>query len=345
MTDAETQEAPTAPAEEAPSPQRGRSGVGMRALRLLLASVLIALTLAGLAVSLAGFAARYHWLAELATHLHLQLALGLGVVAIGLAALRSNAFAAVALVVAAINMLFVLPLFLPTTAFDPVTGRPLTVLLANVHRENREHEAVVSVVRKERPEVAVFLEVDRAWMEGLAPLRSEYPYEVSVPRDDDFGIAVFSRDPLTRTETFDVGSRPLPALVTRLERSGGTVTLVAAHTPPPISKEYAADRNEVLRDLATVARESGSPLVLCGDLNLTPWSPYFGDLLRGVGLRHAARGFGLLPTWNANLPSFLGLPIDHCLVTPDVGVRGARRGPHIGSDHYPLIVDLVAGRL
>ena len=37
------------------------------------------------------------------------------------------------------------------------------------------------------------------------------------------------------------------------------------------------------------------------------------------------------------------LPIDNCLVA-GVGVGGHRHGPDVGSDHYPLIVDLAVPR-
>jgi endonuclease/exonuclease/phosphatase (EEP) superfamily protein YafD len=80
--------------------------------------------------------------------------------------------------------------------------------------------------------------------------------------------------------------------------------------------------------------------VLLGDLNCTPWSPAFDRLLAAARLRDSGRGRGLHPTWFSAVP-FVGLPIDHVLVGPGVGVRGRHVGPDIGSDHRPVIADLV----
>jgi endonuclease/exonuclease/phosphatase (EEP) superfamily protein YafD len=35
-----------------------------------------------------------------------------------------------------------------------------------------------------------------------------------------------------------------------------------------------------------------------------------------------------------------GIQIDHALVSPGVQVRNFRRGPRVGSDHLPVVVDL-----
>jgi endonuclease/exonuclease/phosphatase family metal-dependent hydrolase len=34
------------------------------------------------------------------------------------------------------------------------------------------------------------------------------------------------------------------------------------------------------------------------------------------------------------------IPIDHCLVSPDIDVLRMRTGRNIGSDHLPIIVDM-----
>ena len=71
----------------------------------------------------------------------------------------------------------------------------------------------------------------------------------------------------------------------------------------------------------------------------TRWTPRFKHLLRATGLRDTAAGFGWQPTWPTFLPR-LGITIDHCLASSALGVRALKTGPDIGSDHYPLIVEL-----
>lgn len=76
-----------------------------------------------------------------------------------------------------------------------------------------------------------------------------------------------------------------------------------------------------------------------GDFNMTPWSPKFRQLVADSHLRDTVRGFGLQPTWPAGAPQFW-IPIDHVLVSPDILVVDRRVGPDLGSDHYPVIVDI-----
>ena len=46
------------------------------------------------------------------------------------------------------------------------------------------------------------------------------------------------------------------------------------------------------------------------------------------------------PTWSPALR----VPIDNCLVSGGLVVRGRHDGPSVGSDHFPLVVDLAIRR-
>jgi endonuclease/exonuclease/phosphatase family metal-dependent hydrolase len=80
--------------------------------------------------------------------------------------------------------------------------------------------------------------------------------------------------------------------------------------------------------------------VVIGDLNITPFSPHFQQLLVDGKLRSAAEGFG----WQASWPSFFrpaGIQIDHALVNSLVSIEHFNRGAATGSDHLPIVADLV----
>lgn len=72
-----------------------------------------------------------------------------------------------------------------------------------------------------------------------------------------------------------------------------------------------------------------TPAVVAGDMNC--WGPPVSLML--PGWRRAIAQ----PTWPTHRPHS---QLDHVLVTPPVRVTSARVGPHSGSDHRPVVVDL-----
>jgi endonuclease/exonuclease/phosphatase (EEP) superfamily protein YafD len=87
--------------------------------------------------------------------------------------------------------------------------------------------------------------------------------------------------------------------------------------------------------LAKNARElaaSGLPVVMAGDFNATPWSAGW-SVVQQAGL---SRATPLRPTWpaHAGIPALI--PIDHIAASAHWVVRNSRRGPAIGSDHFPV---------
>jgi endonuclease/exonuclease/phosphatase family metal-dependent hydrolase len=122
--------------------------------------------------------------------------------------------------------------------------------------------------------------------------------------------------------------------------SGHPLRLYAVHTSWPLAPPSAARRNRQLVLLAQQARAAKLPLVVVGDFNVSPFSPHFRQLLVDGNLRSAADGFGWQPTWPTFLPP-AGIQIDHGFVSPAVSVQSFRRGSGNGSDHRPIVMDLV----
>jgi endonuclease/exonuclease/phosphatase (EEP) superfamily protein YafD len=307
-------------------------------------SWLAAITIVGLAMTVGGMLARWWWVADLATHFPMQLALILVTCGILLLALRSAVWATLALAAALFHGLAVAPLFLAPPKLPTTNAVAVKVMLANVRRANTDVAAVLDLVRQEAPDVAVLIETDQAWLDGLAPLAAPLPYWATQPRGDDFGLAILSRYPLDNVITHTLGAMSLPALEARVELPTQGLQLVAAHPPPPTTAAYSAERNRVLGELAALVRGRPGRLVLCGDLNTSPWSPHFKDFLSSSRLVDTRRGHGVQPTWNSVWPRLMRVPIDHCLVSTGIGVDGFRQAAPIGSDHLPLVLDLALPR-
>jgi endonuclease/exonuclease/phosphatase (EEP) superfamily protein YafD len=106
----------------------------------------------------------------------------------------------------------------------------------------------------------------------------------------------------------------------------------------PRSGHRFDERNEQYVKAAALAAASDIPVVILGDLNGTPFSPWFGRLLRDGGLKDTGKGFGLPATWRGN---GIGLPIDHILVSRSWRVLDRQVHPdRMGSDHHPVIAEL-----
>jgi endonuclease/exonuclease/phosphatase (EEP) superfamily protein YafD len=216
----------------------------------------------------------------------------------------------------------------------------LRLLLANVLVRNGQHARVADLVAGADADVLVFQEVNDGWMASLADLERDYPHTVGVPRQDAFGIAVFSRVPLLEADVRYLGAAGRPSVALEVSLGGTPVSIVTTHPPHPLRPRTFALRNDQLGAVADLAGDRTQPLVLIGDLNVTMWSPWFRRLRSESQLSNARHGFGVLPSWPTFLPSVMRLPIDHCLVSDELIVTDCRLGPAFGSDHLPLIVDV-----
>jgi endonuclease/exonuclease/phosphatase (EEP) superfamily protein YafD len=300
------------------------------------------------ATSLAA-AARWSWLGDLAVHFRLQYA-GVALVAlIGLAWARSWVWAATALLALVINAAAAPPQWIalgPAVAIEPSPPTTLRACAINVLYSNTHYERVTSLLRTARPDVAVLVEITPVWRAALTGLGSEFPHQYyaagSLNRAGSSaqrGVLLLSRWPIDRVATWKLGPHTEPAVIATIDVRGRALQLIGVHAAWPLGNAIQAERNRQLGELAAIARSTPPPLVVLGDLNVTPFSPYFETLLSSSGLRSAAQGKGWQPTWPTFLPP-AGIQIDHALVSAGLTVLQFRRGPGVGSDHRPILVDL-----
>jgi endonuclease/exonuclease/phosphatase (EEP) superfamily protein YafD len=121
------------------------------------------------------------------------------------------------------------------------------------------------------------------------------------------------------------------------------VALLSSHPLAPSTETRSLLRDAQLRFAAEWAAGQTLPALVVGDLNATRWSHAFGRLTSIGGLSNSEDGFGFQPTFPATASILLRVPIDHLLHSDEWVVVDRRLGPAMGSDHFPLVVDLVLG--
>jgi endonuclease/exonuclease/phosphatase (EEP) superfamily protein YafD len=311
----------------------------MQVLATLLA---VALPLA----SLLAYAAARFWWADLLVHFRLHyLLLALLLLALALWQRRRGwQFAAV------LTLLLNAPaalqggtavLLRPAQA-QPVAataGQPVRIAALNLLWRNTRHAAALDWARGTDADILVFVEVDSRWQRALQALRQQYPHARALQRAGHSGTLLLSRWPLQAATPLDAGTPGTPELVVDVATPGGALRVIAVHATWPLGPAVSAARAREFALIADTASATTLPLVAIGDFNVTPASPHFTVLLERGRLRDAAAGRGGQPTWPSLLP-WLGLRIDHALVSPQVAVNSYARGRVEGSDHRPIVVDL-----
>jgi len=289
--------------------------------------------------TLTGFAGRWSWVFEITSHFRAQYAVLL--VGFGLVAgwQRQRRMAAAFFAFAALNFWLLVPFLFGAPALAATTGTPPVRLLTwNVNSANREFTALPRLLAEHDPDVVLLLEVSPEWQHFLHGSMATFPHQLVEARDDNFGIALFSRIPLGDVRVRYLGAASLPSIAAKLVSGDRSISLLATHPLPPAGELRARYRDEQLRAVAKWTQEQAGEVVVTGDLNITPWSPVFVDFLQSSGLRNSAEGRGLSGTWPAFFPPLL-IPIDHFLHSGEVILTRREVVKACGSDHLPLLVE------
>jgi endonuclease/exonuclease/phosphatase (EEP) superfamily protein YafD len=307
---------------------------------LILKWFIIAATVNAL-FSIVGYLGKFNIFFELSSHFKLQYLLVGFSTFIFFALMRSKK---IWLLVSAfciiINLAEIVPWYFPAPALAGATpGQNLRILHSNVLRSNRRYSEVISLVKAEQPDIAVFVEVNTSWAKELSVLSEIFPYYSQQQESEKFGSAIYSKLPLENASV-KAFSKQRKSLLVDVKFPGKIISLILVHPTVPIKPQSFIDRNKQLAAIGEYAAQVKNPLIVVGDFNTTMWSPFYKNMVKTAKLRNARSGFGILPTWPTFLP-LAYIPIDHFLVSKEIGVLKIRTGRNVGSDHLPLITDLV----
>jgi endonuclease/exonuclease/phosphatase (EEP) superfamily protein YafD len=283
-----------------------------------------------------GFLGRAYWVFDLFSHFRVQI-FQLCLVLVGIALWkRRNKQAALLALLACLNYAFILPFYFGKPS--PANGPTVRAMLMNINASNGNTEQVLAAIQNASPSLLLLEEVTPKWAHELSVLRADYPYRVDAHQVGCFGIMLLSKVPLSHTNVVSIGDSGVPSILATAHLPQGDIAVIGTHPLPPVGAAYSKHRNNQLAALTPVVREQKKPVLLIGDLNVSPWSPYFTRLLKDSGLKNSMKGFGFQPSWPAN-NHFLRIPIDQILYSREITIHRRVVGADVGSDHLPVIVD------
>ncbi len=299
-------------------------------------------------VSAASLLGRTFWLFELLTHFRLQYVVAGVCLALILAARRRWIGGAIAASLAIAHAVPVIPYLSVPAAADVGSGETIRVMALNLRHRFGDVDAARRLVRARRPDVVLLTEFLPAHQTLLEALSDILPNRVGTPPRGKFDAILMSRLPIAWSRIHYPSARFLPVIEARL--CGDLIdeetcfTVIALHSPRP---DFS--RGRLQNQTLTLVAERAAAVIdrrvlVMGDLNTTPYSHRFQDLVRRGGLTDTAIGARWRTTWISRFPP-LGLTLDHVLLGAAFRPVARHVTENIGSDHFPLIVDVAFDRI
>lgn len=293
-------------------------------------------------VSLAAFLGRWVWWLDVLANFRAQYVVSLSVLGLVIMMSKWRKTGYAVLGVALINLVVVLPLYIGSPADAALESPSLRVMSFNLLSTNESYSDVVEYIETIDPDLVLLHEASRPW--EVAIQSADLDYEIIRPRADNliFGtlILVDAENVEAVSYGFAMSSPRAVELVYTPEGWSTPVAVLGTHPLAPTDQERADLRDAQLAFAGEWASGQSGAFMVVGDFNATPWSWPFRNLMASADLVNSQRGFGLQPSFSSLSNLLLRVPIDHLVHSPDLEVTDRELGPTLGSDHFPIVVDL-----
>ncbi len=218
----------------------------------------------------------------------------------------------------------------------------LRLINCNVLMTNRNTAKLLQIIEQNQPDVVVLLETNIWWQQQMSSLDADYPYSLKCPLENLYGMHVYSRLPLIESKIQYLVAEGIPSMHFRVRLQGGEeIVMHCLHPMPPSPTEddESTNRDGELIAVGHTAARATYPTIVTGDLNDVAWSRTTRLFMKISGLMDPRRGRGMYNTFHAGYP-FLRWPLDHVFHSKDFTLVDLKRLEPMGSDHFPIMVEL-----
>lgn len=211
----------------------------------------------------------------------------------------------------------------------------LTMYYHNINSTNNSLPNLADTIIKSKVDVIGLVEVSPEINLFLTNQLSNYHHNFSLPRNDNFGFSIFSKDKITILQVFMEDGYPI---FIKFHIGNNNINIYLMHLPPPLWRGAIKAQKETLALITDdINKNKTVPYLIIGDLNMSPESALFQDFYKKIHPPYYTNNILTQGTWPSFMPFFLRLQLDHVLSNKrfkkEVGVSA-------GSDHQSLLIKL-----
>jgi len=286
-----------------------------------------------------------HWLFRLFDFLRLQLcaALILLLIITPFLSVSTSIIGLLTIFLIVISIVYqlsvILPYF-PQSKNNYATSKHSIVALSiNVKQNNQNYEKLIKIINRVQPDILLTMETNKKWEEKLEEIEDNYNSIVRVPKENRYGMHLYTKLPLKKSKVHYLISEEHPSIEVLLTDSkNDDFTFWGIHPPPPspTEKPTSKQKDAELMKVAKFAKETNTPMLVSGDFNNVCWSKASKLFSKVSNLKDARLNRGIYSTFPAYF-RILGFPIDLLFHSNSITINKIKVLTSIGSDHLPLL--------
>lgn len=188
----------------------------------------------------------------------------------------------------------------------------ISIIISNVLQSNDQYQELIKLIKHHNPDLFIGLETNKEWIDSLySGVYKLYPYEVSVPRADTYGMCLFSKYKIGNKQEMNITT--VPSLACDISLSGvDPIKIYIIHPKPPIPPEssYSHSKDKEQHSIAKIISKFPKyKTIVAGDINDVAWSQTTQKFLKETQLLDPRKGRRPLNSFPTNAP-LLGFPLD-----------------------------------
>lgn len=266
--------------------------------------------------------------------------------------LRALRLVGVYLLITLIGALWIGTALIPPLFPSSVEGTELDIITFNIFPDNPMVDEALTWIIAQNPDIVALQEIPEDDDIALAALNEHYPYAASQGVRET--QALFSRYPIL--EVGEIALEPSVHQRIVLDINGTEVAFYNVHLHVPLNEREEdwlplrydeTVRNQQIDDLVATIELEPLPLIIAGDFNMSEWADAYQDINAELHDAYRVASWGIGATWPASETSRIGaayprlVRLDYIWYSEPMVANTAVVGANLGSDHLPLLVELI----